>query len=133
LSSQPATRTAGPFICEHCRRPVPAEADGTQHRNHCPYCLWSLHVDNRPGDRRAYCRGELEPIGVWVRKGGEWALIHRCQRCGSIHSNRIAGDDNELALVSLALRPLAQLPFPADSLANMAAGASRSSPAGDPA
>lgn len=26
---------------------------GTQHRNHCPNCLTSLHLDNKPGDRAA--------------------------------------------------------------------------------
>ena len=26
---------------------------GTQHRNHCPNCLTSLHLDNEPGDRAA--------------------------------------------------------------------------------
>ena len=26
----------------------------------------------------------MEPVGVWVRKGGEWALIHRCRACGAV-------------------------------------------------
>ena len=73
-------------------------------------------MDIRPGDRRSGCRSSMEPIGVWVRGKGEWALLHRCRECGMIRSNRIAGDDNSLALMSLALRPLAQPPFPLDSL-----------------
>ena len=48
---------------------------GTQHRNHCPNCLTSLHLDNEPGDRAADCGGQMEPVAVWVRKGGEWAII----------------------------------------------------------
>ena len=44
---------------------------GTQHRNHCPNCLTSLHLDNEPGDRAADCGGQMEPVAVWVRKGGE--------------------------------------------------------------
>jgi hypothetical protein len=60
----------------------------------------------------------MEPISVWTRKGGEWAIIHRCQRCGGLRSNRIAGDDSDLALMSLAVRPLAMPPFPLDSLAH---------------
>jgi len=54
----------------------------------------------------------MEPIGLWVRSDGEWALIHRCQSCGEIHTNRIAGDDNEGALLALAVQPLANPAFP---------------------
>ena len=43
---------------------------GAQHRNHCPNCLISLHLDNEPGDRAADCGGQMEPVAVWVRKGG---------------------------------------------------------------
>ena len=104
------------FVCSRCGRAVAATAPGTAHRNHCPACLWSLHVDLRPGDRRSGCRAMMEPIAVWVRSDGEWALMHRCTRCGSLRFNRIAGDDSELALMSLAVRPLAQPPFPLDRL-----------------
>jgi hypothetical protein len=58
----------------------------------------------------------MEPIAVWVRPGGEWAILHRCRTCGEIHSNRIAGDDNELALMALAVRAIAQPPFPLERL-----------------
>ncbi len=58
----------------------------------------------------------MEPIGVEVRADGEWALIHRCTSCGAVRFNRIAGDDQELALLQLALRPLARPPFPLDQL-----------------
>jgi hypothetical protein len=73
-------------------------------------------VDNAPGDRAADCGGAMEPIAVWVRKGGEWAIIHRCIRCGAMHSNRIAGDDSEMVLMSLAVRPLSLPPFPLERL-----------------
>ena len=56
----------------------------------------------------------MEPIAVWVRKGGEWAVIHRCRICGVLSSNRIASDDNDLLLMSLAVKPLGQPPFPLD-------------------
>ena len=69
-------------------------------------------MDYRPGDRSAACGGQMEPIAVWVRRGGEWAIVHRCRECGTLRDNRIAGDDNEFALLSLAVRPLAQPPFP---------------------
>ena len=103
-------------MCEHCRQVVPGAALGTEHRNHCPWCLWSLHVDIGLGDRRSCCRGPMEPIAVWVRRNGEWAIVHRCTQCGTVWVNRIAGDDNEFALMSLAMRPVARPPFPLDRL-----------------
>jgi len=104
------------FTCRVCGWPVGPEGAGTQHRNHCPNCLSSVHLDDAPGDRAAGCGGTMEPIAVWVRKNGEWAIIHRCKRCGVLHSNRIAADDNSILLMSLAVRPLAHPPFPLESL-----------------
>ncbi len=104
------------FNCVHCGNPIVPEAYGTQHRNHCPWCLWSKHVDEEPGDRASECRGAMEPVAVWARPSGDWAVIHRCRSCGILHSNRIAGDDNELALVALATRPIALPPFPLSRL-----------------
>lgn len=86
------------FLCTHCGTTVPGEALGTQQRNHCPRCLRSLHVDITVGDRRSLCRGVMDPISLWIRHGAEVALLHRCQRCGVIRSNRIAGDDDPEAL-----------------------------------
>jgi DNA-directed RNA polymerase subunit RPC12/RpoP len=104
------------FRCVHCRLDVSTSAPGTAHRNHCPYCLWSRHVDDDPGDRASDCQASMEPIAITVRKDGEWVLIHRCNGCGVLHSNRVAGDDSELLLVRLAVRPLALPPFPLDRL-----------------
>ena len=95
---------------------------GTEQRNHCPHCLWSLHVDHKTGDRRSLCRSAMEPISVWAKPNGEWALVHRCGACGAVRANRIAGDDNEGALLSLALRPLAKPAFPLDDLGSRAGG-----------
>ena len=33
--------------------------------------LSSLHVDEEPGDRASDCGGIMEPVAVWVRKGGD--------------------------------------------------------------
>ncbi len=111
------------FACIHCRQPVPGRATGTRHRNHCPYCLWSRHVDNEPGDRGCGCRSPMAPIGIDVHKDGEWSVIHRCTGCDVLRTNRIAGDDQELALLQLALRPLARPPFPLDALPVWTGGA----------
>lgn len=91
------------FTCKVCGRLVTPDAAGTDHRNHCPNCLSSLHVDIEPGDREADCGGIMEPIAVWVRGKGEWAIIHRCRRCGALSSNRVAADDNPMKLMSIAL------------------------------
>lgn len=110
-------REAGPgFRCANCRRMISALAFGTEHRNHCPLCLWSLHVDVKSGDRNSDCRGRMEPISVWVKSDGEWAIVHRCTACGVLKSNRIAGDDNSFALMSLAAKPMASPPFPLDRM-----------------
>ncbi len=58
----------------------------------------------------------MEPITIWVQSNGEWSLVHRCKACGCLKGNRIAGDDNAFLLMSLAARPVAQPPFPLDSL-----------------
>lgn len=57
------------------------------------------------------------PVGIEVRSNGEWAIVHRCTGCNTLRTNRIAGDDNAVALLALALRPLASPPFPLDSFA----------------
>ena len=63
----------------------------------------------------------MEPIAVWVRKHGEWAILHRCRICGWISSNRVAADDNPMKLMSIAMRPLASPPFPLEKIEEMTA------------
>lgn len=114
-------RSDNSFVCRVCGRPVAPGGAGSNHRNHCPNCLSSLHVDNEPGDRESGCGGVMEPIAVWVRKSGEWALIHRCRRCGKIGSNRVAADDNPMKLMSIAMKPLCLPPFPLERIEEMTA------------
>lgn len=109
------------FTCRVCGRPVVPAGAGSDHRNHCPNCLSSLHVDVEPGDRASDCGGIMEPVGVWVRKHEEWAIIHRCRRCGHLSSNRVAADDNPMKLMSIAMRPLSQPPFPLERIEEMTA------------
>ncbi|HEX6856611.1 MAG TPA: RNHCP domain-containing protein [Streptosporangiaceae bacterium] len=102
------------FQCGHCGVDVSLDAPGTSHRNHCPSCLWSRHLDrNVPGDRKSGCPGGMEPIAVTVRGENRWVLIHRCLRCGRLRMNKTAADDNVLLLMQLAARPLATPPGPA--------------------
>jgi len=104
------------FRCKHCGQWVSTNShlSGVQNRNHCPYCLWSRHLDQRKaGDRLATCHSRMEPIGLTVKhtlkryqaeKQGELMLIHRCTACGKLSINRIAGDDNTIMLNDLFLR-----------------------------
>lgn len=47
-----------------------------------------------PGDRVGPCHGLMEPVGVTMRRTGEYVLTHRCTKCGFERYNRIAGDDD---------------------------------------
>ena len=107
------------FVCAHCGRKV--EPLGYSSRNHCPHCLSSLHLDEIPGDRSVRCGGIMEPVAVWVRNKGEWAIIHRCRRCGELSSNRVLADDNPMKLMSIAMKPLANPPFPIERIEEMTA------------
>ncbi|MFW5737336.1 MAG: RNHCP domain-containing protein [Spirochaetota bacterium] len=92
------------FTCAHCGRFVPDRSHGTSQRNHCPYCLWSVHVDIKPGDRASLCRAPMEPVALWACEGDELRILHRCTGCGVIKPNRVAGDDSEEALDELVER-----------------------------
>ena len=107
------------FTCKQCGRLVVSAGAGSDHRNHCPNCLSSLHVDIEPGDRASDCGSLMEPVAVWVQKNGEWAIIHRCRRCGKLSSNRVAADDNPMKLMSIAMKPLCEPPFPLERIEEM--------------
>jgi hypothetical protein len=80
------------FRCLHCGFEVPPLQGGSC-RNHCPRCLYSLHVDIYPGDRANPCGGLLEPIGVDYAAKKGWIIVSRCRRCGEIRRNKAALDD----------------------------------------
>jgi DNA-directed RNA polymerase subunit RPC12/RpoP len=90
------------FRCKHCRAEVPGTAIGTKQRNHCPFCLYSLHEDESIGDRKSTCHGSMKPTGLTTKKDGEIMIIHKCEKCGKVSNNRIAGDDNTDTILSLA-------------------------------
>ncbi len=112
------------FTCRSCGWLVVPGGAGSDHRNHCPNCLTSVHLDIEPGDRESDCHGMMTPIAVWVRKGGEWAIVHRCLDCGTMSSNRIAADDNPMKLMSLAMRPFANPILTTESLQSLTASLS---------
>lgn len=88
------------FICAHCGRTV--EKLSYTSRNHCPYCLHSLHVDIHPGDRANPCGGDLQPVGLETKGKKGYVLVFRCARCGEIRRNKTALDDDYQLLVRLS-------------------------------
>ncbi len=101
------------FVCKHCRNWVSVNPifSGVSNRNHCPYCLWSRHVDlYATGDRLSACKGGMMPIGLTVKRElkkygglleGELMLIHWCTECGAVSINRLAADDDPERLVKV--------------------------------
>lgn len=90
------------FICQNCGKNVMPLKWGGHNRNHCPFCLFSFHIDEEtPGDRLANCRGLMTPIAIETRRTGEYVLIHKCAVCGKISKNRAAGDDDWEKIISL--------------------------------
>lgn len=95
------TRTREDFTCANCG----ASVVGTGYTNHCPGCLWSKHVDVRPGDRAADCGGMMPPVGVLFERG-EHVVIQECQACGHRRRNRASPSDSRAALLALFGRPV---------------------------
>lgn len=89
------------FVCSNCGQDVLPL--GYTSRDHCPFCLWSLHVDVNPGDRANECRGSMEPISAEPDSKKGYMIIYRCTKCGEIHRNRAAmrgGDQpDDLSLI----------------------------------
>ena len=79
------------FICAYCGKQIQPLTNGS-YRNHCPFCLYSLHVDNLPGDRVSDCRCLMKPVGIRYNGKKGWQIIHRCQKCGAEKVNRAAFD-----------------------------------------
>jgi RNHCP domain len=91
------TRLEETFICEHCTQ----ETKGNGYTNHCPYCLYSKHVDITPGDRAASCGGLMSPTEVLVLRHG-WVLVHTCIVCRYQKKNKISPADNIEMLLRIA-------------------------------
>lgn len=82
------------FLCVHCGFSVP-KAQSTC-RDHCPKCLFSLHVDNNPGDREAKCGGLLKPMSWSQNKKKGYVIHYHCQKCGIKKVNKFLQQDVHL-------------------------------------
>ena len=87
------------FICENCHKEV--KKLGYTARDHCPYCLYSKHVDINPGDRQNSCQGLLKPIGIEKFKD-TYKILYRCKKCGEDHKNIIAKDDDMNMIIKIS-------------------------------
>ncbi|MCL2854867.1 MAG: RNHCP domain-containing protein [Defluviitaleaceae bacterium] len=81
------------FKCINCGTDVAAIKKGTI-RNHCPFCLHSVHIDNVPGDRANNCHGIMCPAGIVSHSAKGWQIVHKCKKCGFEGRNRLADDDD---------------------------------------
>lgn len=109
------TKNDSGFTCAHCGKEVGPL--GYTSRNHCPFCLWSLHVDVNPGDRANECGGPMEPVATRPDPKAGFVILHRCTKCGELCSNKAAyalniprngakiQADNTKLLISFAARP----------------------------
>ena len=86
------------FICENCGRSV--KKLGYTSRDHCNFCLYSLHVDITPGDRENKCKGLLKPNNV-INKSNKYQIEYVCTKCGQVVRNVVAADDNEEAIYNI--------------------------------
>ena len=97
--------TFGDFRCAHCGYIVIGAhwLSGVNNRNHCPYCLWSRHLDlYAAGDRLSACKAPMRPVALTCKRSrnkyangrGELMLVHQCMDCDDISINRIAADDD---------------------------------------
>ena len=87
------------FICEQCNKKI-GKLIYTS-RDHCPYCLYSKHVDINPGDRLNMCKGLLKPIGIEKYKES-YKIVYKCNKCGQIHKNIMARDDDMNKIIEVS-------------------------------
>ena len=89
------------FICENCNKQV--QKLNYSARDHCPYCLYSKHVDRNPGDRANECKGILQPIEIEKFKN-TYKIVYKCVKCNKIHKNIMAIDDDFNLIIQLSVK-----------------------------
>ena len=96
------------FVCLHCHKEVPPLK--VTSRDHCPYCLHSVHVDILPGDRQNPCGGKLVPKSCLPHPKKGYIILYQCEKCGEIIRNKAALSGNEPDDVNLLI-PLTANPM----------------------
>ena len=96
-------------ICAACGKEVLPL--GYTSRNHCPFCLWSRHLDENPGDRASECMALMEPVSAVPDAKKGYIIIHKCTKCGAIRRNKAAHEakiqpDNMAKIIKLTAKTL---------------------------
>ena len=91
------TKNDNSFICGHCGKEV--EPLGYTSRNHCPFCLWSRHLDENPGDRASECGAVMDPVEVRTEAKRGFVITHKCRKCGFKRVNGSQKDDDTRLLI----------------------------------
>jgi len=79
-----------PFSCLYCQQEVPYCS--AKIRDHCPFCLRSVHVDVTPGDRAANCGGILAPKSFFLT-GADLYIEYTCTECEYLYRIRAHPED----------------------------------------
>ena len=88
------------FTCQNCGKHV--DKLGYTSRDHCPYCLYSIHVDIIPGGRQNTCLGKLKPIAIDESSKKGYVIVYKCEKCGEIKRNKSAIDDDFQKMLEVA-------------------------------
>lgn len=99
MENKKFTKNDQSFKCLNCNSLV--DKLGYTSRDHCPACLYSIHIDNSPGDRANECKGLLVPIGVQFNHKGT-VIIYKCNKCNEIKRNISSDDDNIDEIIKLS-------------------------------
>ena len=87
------------FVCENCGKEINKHPEWSA-RNHCPFCLYSKHLDiNLPWDRLSNCLWLMHPIDIEYKKNKGNMIKHKCTKCNKEILNKIAPDDYFLNFV----------------------------------
>ena len=76
---------------------------GYTSRNHCPFCLYSLHLDDKPGDRMNPCGGLMKPCRADPHGRKGMVITQCCTVCGIRKRNVAARDDDGELLIALTV------------------------------
>ncbi len=86
------------FKCFNCG----LEVKGNGYTDHCPRCLYSLHVDVMPGDRNSSCKGVMKPVSVTLDRFGTYTISYVCTKCGAKKRVKASPSDSIEAIEAIA-------------------------------
>ena len=94
------TKNDESFVCLSCGKQVlPLKYTS---RDHCPFCLCSLHIDINPGDRANSCLGILRPVDLEYSQNKGYVIVYKCSMCGQLHKNKAAQDDDKIQIMKVS-------------------------------